>query len=621
MTNLRLAIQRLCKTPGSSLAGILALALGIGLSGTMFSYVDLIYFKGQPFQDSKQVFNLNLVNVEQGNAKWYFPVSDFLTYREQQTTFTALGAVKTEPINISDVDGAPADYLSSIISVNTLDLLGVQPILGRGFLAEEGQAGAEPVCLIGKRLWENEFGASPQILEKHALINNRPHRILGVMAEGFGFPMMSDVWRPMVLPKNSELSPGGSWLDVFGRLKKDHSVAEAKSEFEVIAQRLEQENPETHNGLRAVAMSPFGEQMLGGGALQSMWLLVLASVGVLIIACANVANLLLVRSAMRAREMAVRAALGASRNSLIASVLIDSLTLAFIGAAGGIAVALIAIELLAYYHPLLSVPYWWIVEPNWRFFSLIIGLTAVVALLAGLFPTLRTTRFAVNDSLKENTSGAMGFSNGWLSRGLVVAQLAISCSLLGAAGMMVHNGMQMRNVDLPYDPSALLASDVRLPRTKFPTGTERRSFFQRLLTGLRSRPDVAHAALVSHRGVFDTKHDRITVEGHPEQVESERPPARIIFASQGYFDALGAPLIRGRDFRESDEFVAVINAPMAERMWPDEDPLGRRFRTGDEYAWLTVIGIAPDLQVGGAIRAHPGFSDRAGTESRFLRSL
>lgn len=610
MTDLRLAIRRLLKSPGSTAAAVLALALGIGLSGTMFSSVDLLFLQGIPFKDREQVVSLSRVNVKKNDPDIYFPISDFLEYREQQTTFEQLGAVKVEPINISEVGRSPGDCLSSLVSVNTFDLLGVQPILGRAFLPEEGNAGAEPVCLISQRLWENQFGGDDDILERHATINNRKHRIIGVMGKGFGFPMMSDVWRPLIVPQTLTTYRERPWVELFGRVKTEHTREEATSELSVIAQRLEEKYGESHQDYRAVAIEPFGQKWLGSGAVKTMWLMVLASIGVLFIACANVANLLLVRSSLRTRELAVRAALGATRRSLIVSVLIESLVLALLGCIAGLGVALAGFAAQDHFHHLWGVPYWWIVAPNWRFFALITGLTTIVALLAGLYPALRTSRPDVNEALKDSAGGATGAAHGLLSRGLVVVQLAISCALVSAAGMLALNGYNLRQTNLPYNPDVLLSAQVSLPREQYDTSASRRDFFHRLLTELRSRPDVEQAALATHRGVHDTVRGPVMVEGKHHLNDKDKPWTRHVIVSPGYFTTLGVPIIRGRDFRESDEQVAVINAPMAERLWPDEDPIGKRFKSAYErYPWLTVIGIAPDLQVAGQFNANRGGED------------
>jgi len=353
---------------------------------------------------------------------------------------------------------------------------------------------------------------------------------------------------------------------------------------------------------------------MGSGAVKTMWLMVFAAVGVLFIACANVANLLLVRSALRTRELAVRAALGASRRTLITSVLVESFTLAFLGAVAGIAIALAGFKSQHYYYHMVDVPYWWMVEPNWRLFALIGGLTCIVALVAGLYPALRSSRPFVMDTLKDH-AGTTTQANGLLSKGLVVAQLAISCGLVSTAGMLAFNGYELRNPDLPYDPHQVMAAVFNPEVEQYGSPDKLNQLYNRLLTEVRSRPETEHAALVSHRGVYDTARGPVMVEGRHHEDDENKPWTRRAVISPGYFETLGVPLIRGRDFRDTDKLTAIINTPMAQRLWPDEDPLGKRFKQpGKWQPWLTVVGIVPDLKMAGR------FNDNKGGEDAFRKS-
>src|SRR6202163_2070781 len=490
LRDLRYACRMLVKAPGFTIISILAVALGIGASTTMFSSINALLLRPMPLiQDQDRLVAISqyfLKNADQ-NAGTAFP--DYLEWKKNVTTLDGIAAIQEATFIITGGD-KPERYLGGEISADAFSFLGVQPILGRQFRPEEDQLNAAPVVLIGYDIWQNHFGGDRAVVGKTIPINGKQVTIVGVMPKGWRFPEVCDLWMPLQMDEKDH-PRGNFFLDCIGKVKKGVSIDKARAELEAITARIAVQHPETNSG-SSVHVTPFREEMVKN--FKTLTLLVMGAVlFVHLIACANVANLLLARGATRAKEIGIRLALGASRRQIVRQLLSESVVLGMVGSALGLLFAVWGVDLMLTALPN-DVPYWIRFDFDWRVFSFALGIGAISSFLFGLLPALQASRPHLVDALKEGgRTGAGGTKGQRMRNSLVVAEVALALVLLIGAGLMMRSFMKLQKTDIGIDPSRTLTFRVGLPEAQFPVKETPARFFEQLIPKLTSLPGVESA--------------------------------------------------------------------------------------------------------------------------------
>ena len=603
--NLRSAGRALTRNRTLTTISVLALALGSGLTTSMYSIVHGA-LRELPFEDSQRLIHLECNNPAQGIESRAVTLHDFLDWRSQQTSFEDLAAFYRGTVYLSGSQ-RPIRYDGAFVSVSTFRLLRVHASLGRTFVNGEDHPDAEPVLLISHEVWQNDFDGETEILGREVRINGEPGTIVGVMPERFRFPFDEEIWVPLRLNPN-EINRGedSTLLEVFGRLDDDVSMHGAGAQMTAIAQRLEQEYPKTNEGL-GVLLKSYVEEYIFSEVRGLLYTMLGAVFLVLLVACANVANLMLSSAFERSKEVAVRTALGASRWRVISQMLTEALLLSAVGGLGGLGIGLLGVKLFNDAIEGAERPYWIDIRVD---LSVLLFAAAVVlfcSLGAGVIPALQASGSNVGEVLKDESRGASSFRLGRLSRGLVVAEVALSCGLLVASGLAIKSVARLRNVDYGFPTLDVFTARIGLFEGGYPTVAQRQEFYRELRSRLQSQPEVLKAATMSALpGSGFAERWLVMLEGESYSRRPERRRTRVVAVSPNFFNIFDVELLRGRDVDARDDAgsqpVAVVNASFAARFFRGESPLGRRIRLGDEVSlqpWLTVVGVVPDLFIEG----------------------
>ncbi|MEZ5290971.1 MAG: ABC transporter permease [Vicinamibacterales bacterium] len=612
VSHLRYGARMIVRRPGLSAAAVVALALGIGLTTTMFSIVYLAV-KGLPFEQPDRLVGLFRTRPAQNLRFMGLTIHDFQDWRRQQTTFQDLAAYYAETVNVGGTEGRPVRYLGAYASAQLFDVLGVQPILGRTFRPEEDHPSSPPVMILSYRAWQDRFQGDPGVIGTTVRANALPTTIVGVMPELFGFPNQMDAWLPLRIDPLAYSRSGGpalegTQLQAIGRLKDGVTLEQAQAEMSAIAGRLATEYPASNAGVGAMLV-PQGDLFVGPPAVAMLYTMLGAVFGVLLIACANVANLLLARSAARSREVAVRTALGASRWRTVGEILVETLVLAACGAAAGLLVAKVGIDFFNAGLATQELPLWFVARMDPAVIAFVAGLTLVSALLAGIFPALRASRTNVAEIMSDESRGSSGVRMGRVGRSLVVAQLALSCGLLVAAGLMIRTVVNITRFDYGFDTSRIFTARLGLFENDYPTPASQRQFYDALVERLAGQPGIRAAAFTSDLpGRGSSQRQPLSLDGVAYATDDDHPLARRLVITPDYFDVIGTAVIRGRGFLPTDgpdaQPVALVNERFVQLFFPDKEPLGARIRLGaDSEPWRVIVGVVPDLHLGGAIGA------------------
>ena len=603
--DLRFGLRMLLKHPVLSLSVILTFGLGIGLSTTAFSIVSAVYLEGPPYERIDRLIKLQ-VAARTGDATSYgVDLHDFADFREQQTVFEDLVAYTTGSVNLAAGAGEPERFSGGFLSAAAFEQLGIRPILGRTFRAGEDGPGAEPVIILGHDLWRDRFGSSPGVLGRTVMANGVTRTIVGVMPERFGFPIHEQLWLPITIDLSLSQRGQGPSYSALGRLKDGQSLEQAGAQMAAIAVRLERDHPEANRTLRTSVQPIMGGRF--GPEQNALLLAMLGAVaGVLLIACANVANLLLARSSARTREVAVRTALGASRGRVIAQLVTEVMILALGGGALGLFLGWIGIKWIGWALRNNSPPYWVTFGLDHRILLFALGATVLSGVVASLVPAVRTSKTDVAGALKDEGRGASGLRMGRFSSALVITEVAVSCSLLVASGLMIASVTRIRSANLPFATREVLTASVFLPRLDYPDSAARAAFCETLLPRLATIPGVQAAALTQGLPGQVARQRAFEVEGQRYVAGSDLPVAGVAAVGPGYFETFQAGVLRGREFLAGDRQgalpVALVNESFARRNFPGGDPLGRHIRLArrDSTAqWLTVVGVVPDMYLQG----------------------
>jgi predicted permease len=592
---LRRAWRALVRQPAMTLLAVATLGLGIGLPTAMFSMLNAMVLRGLPVENPRAVLHLERRPANASGEGWGTPVRDFREWRTQQRSFEQLAAYVFD--NVAFRSGARTDqYNAARITTNTFAVVGIQPALGRTFGTEDERPGATPV-LIGHTIWREHFESDPGVLGRNVFVDGVAHTVVGVMPEKFRFPLEEDLWVPLDLSTDAELRDDLS-LDVIGRLRDGVNARSARAEFDLIAARLTEQYPDPATEW-SIAVKPYTVRYLGEVAVNTMYVFVAAVMLVLVIACTNVANLLLVRAVHRIRDLAIRVALGAGRWKTVASLFFESSILALLGGATGLAVAIGLNGVLA--RTLGDrLPYWvdFSIDPAIILFVAVTSLLA--AMLAGMLPAIKAMRPDLVTTLRDESRGSTGMRIGRVMQGMIVLQVALSLALLVSTGLLLRGNAKVRNVAFGFPADRVFTARLTLPDSY--DAEARTRFQQQLVERLAADPDAQTVALATETPIMRSPGTRFALESSAATSNEQLPYARRAIVSPEFFETFGAVPIQGRLFTEADrdgaEGVVIVNRALASRFFPGADAVGQRIRLGGVEStspWRTIVGIVPDL--------------------------
>lgn len=600
MRDLRFAFRQLRRSPGFTAVAVATVALGIGANTTVFSMVNAVLLRPLPFEASDRLVSVESTHPARPGDGLNLSYPDYLDIREQVGAFRDVAIWDWRPFNLRG-RGDAIFVGGAQITASFFPTLGVEPIRGRVFTPEEDRAGGPRVLLLSEGLWRSEFAADPAIVGKTVNLDGTAHTVIGVMPAGIGFPERVRLWVPLRL--TAERSPRGNrWLGGVARLAPGATVESADAELSAVAARLEEAYPATNTdrGLRARDLR---EELLGEG-LAPLFLLLLGAVGVLLlIVCANLANLLLARGARRDRELAVRGALGASRGRLVRQLLTESVLLGGVGAGLGWLLGQGGVDLVVRAVPT-EIPAWIHLEPDLRILAFVTAVTLLAVLLFGLVPAVLTARRDLNAALREASGRAGGPGRGRLRSGLVVAEVALSLTLLVGAGLVLRSLLGLAAVDPGIEEEGRLMATTSLPAAVYSSDSARVRFHRELLAEVERAPGVRSAGIVSRPPLRGSSNAfGFTVEGQGEAEHRDNSFVLTNSVSPGYFRAAGLALLRGRSFGPRDDAdalpVGIVNRELAERYWPEGEALGERLKYGPPDGggeWIRIVGVVEDVR-------------------------
>ncbi|MEE8520079.1 MAG: ABC transporter permease [Gemmatimonadota bacterium] len=603
--DIRYGLRMLVKNPGIAVISILAFTLGIGLTTTMFSIVYGAIYRGLPFEEPRELMHLERNNLPEDIESMEVTIHDFIDWREQQTTFEDLTAFYNRSSYLAGSEGRPERYTGAFLSANFLGQLGVQPLIGRGFREGEDSPAAEPVMLISYGVWRDRYAADPDIVGVTARLNGETMTIVGVMPEGFEFPLDNQLWTPLRM-NHLEIERGeGITLEVYGRLKDGYTQDMAQAEFSAIASRLALEYPESNEGIGAI-IKPYTDEFIGEQPRQLLQFMLLAVFLVLLVACANVANLLLSRAAVRTKEVAIRSAMGASRSRVVMQLLAEAFAIAAVGGVIGIGLGWLGVKAFNWAIVDANPPFWIDIKIDPVAVIFVLGLVLVSSLVAGIVPALQASGANVNEVLKDESRGSSSLHIGKVSKGLVVLELALSFGLLVSAGLMVKSVVNAANVEYGFNTESVFTARLGLPVAAYPDSLSQTQFYDELQPRLEARFGSGNVTLARTFPALGSQGRRFALEGETYERDQDYPETNWVRITPGYFETFGVSIRQGRDFTQQDNPtslpVAIVNESFAASLFPDESPLGRRIRLGDsdtEEPWLTIVGVAPDMYLDG----------------------
>ena len=603
--DLRFALRMIAAHRWFSIAVVVTLALGIGINTTVFTLANAVLFKPVPLPNGARLVAVSMQNLAKPDARNRQSVAypDFLELRAEMRAFEGLEATSNGEAVVSEASNPPERFRLTRITPGLFPMLRTPPVLGRGFTPENALAGAELVVLLGHAAWQGRYGGARDIVGRAIRVNGQPATVVGVMPEGFKFPQRADLWVPLVPTPDLERRSHRA-LQLFGLLKPGVSIASADADLAVISKRLATAFPETNKEFSTVVLT--FHDTFNAGDIRTVFLTMLGAVGfVLLIACANVANMMLSRAVARTREFSVRAAMGATRWQLIRQMLVESVLLSALGGLLGLGLAMGGVHAFDLATRDVGKPYWVEFSMDWRAFAYFAALSIVSGLVFGLVPALRASRIDLNTALRDGTASAGDHRGGKLTATLVVLQVALTVVLLAGAGMMVRGFFAAQTVN-PFVPAdSLLTARVQLPEGKgerYAEPAARRQFFEKLLPELAALPGVTRvAAAPNFPGLGASRRD-LEVEGQPITNPEQPPRASMLTQTIDYLPLIGLPILQGRGFNETDgepgKEAAVVTREFAAKYWPAESAVGKRFRfiqNKKPGEWLSVIGVSADV--------------------------
>jgi putative ABC transport system permease protein len=598
LSDFRFGARTLLRTPATTLAAVVALALGIGANTTIFSVVHAVLLKPLPYDAADRIVMVWQDLRKRGGPsdEWATP-GNYVDWKAETSVFESLGVARGAPAILTA--GSDAEQVQAgVVSASYFDVFGVRPVLGRGFTSADELPNAPRVVVLSDALWKQRYGGNRGILGRTIDINDQPFEVIGVMGAGFQPPIVApdaQLWIPVGINPAAP-SRGAVVLRAFARLRSDVTLEQAASHMDGVAARLQQLHEENHD--TGIRLEPLYERIVGGA--RPAILALAGAVGlVLLIACANVANLLLARASGRGREMAVRAALGAGRSRLIRQLLAESVLLAAVGGCLGLLVAMWGVGALVAVSPS-GTPRADAIGLNGSVLAFTIVITLATGIVFGLAPALHASRTNLTSGLREGGRGQAGAGGRTVRRALVVAETALALVLLTGAGLLVRSFLHLQAVDRGFDSRSVLVGSVNAPRGRFADPSSLVSLYDRLAERLARVPGAESSALVSVLPLSGSDSDvSFEIEGRPPaKTPAEQPVAWYRIVSADYFKTMKIRMVRGRPLTDQDTGSApgavVINESLARKYWPGEDPIGRRISEGDSV--FTIVGIVSDIR-------------------------
>ncbi|WP_415908875.1 ABC transporter permease [Oleiharenicola sp. Vm1] len=612
LSDLRLSLRTLAKSPLFCVVAIVTLGLGIGVNTAMFSIIDAILWRGLPFPEQERIVAVVGRNEAQPRDRFGMSWAEFEDFRRGQRSFADVAALEDRTTTLSGPGGEPERIAGTATSASGMTMLPGPLALGRWFTAEDDQPGAPGTIVLSHALWTNRFKADPAIVGRQIKVNSEWTTIVGVAAEGFRFPEDAGAFVPMrdlhLKDKRDERG-----LTIFGRLKPGVTLAQAHAEVAAFGAQLAKDHGDTNRGVTFGAQTLF-ERFSSEEDRQLFGVMLGAVLLVMLIACANVGNLLLARSSVREKELAVRAALGAGRARVVRLLLAEALLLSCAGAAFGCVIAAGSLEVfrraVADAHP----PYWMHFDLDGAALLYAAGLAGASCLLAGLYPAWRHSRPDLNTVLKDAGRGSTSAGVGRFARLMIVGEVALSCLLLVLSGLTIRSVIQTQALPLGFTSAGIYSGRVALLDREYDDVAKQKQFFSRLIERLRERPEIADFTLSDMQPTWDNSQP-ILIEGRAPEAAGKPPLTSSCKAvAPHFFSTLGIGLLQGRDFTDADsaqsQQVAIVNTAFVQKYWPNQEPLGRRFhfgagKPGEKEDWLTVVGVVTPIMEG-RFNAQPG---------------
>jgi putative ABC transport system permease protein len=608
--DIRYSIRMLAKRPGFTLVTMLTLALGIGANTAIFSVINTVMLSPLPYKDPARLVTIWEESPQRNMFQIPVSFANFTDWKDQNTVFEDLAAYSFSGFTLTGA-GEPARLFGVRATASLFPLLGAQAARGRTFLPEEDKAGSGNVIVLGHELWRNRFSSDPEIIGKAIALDNQSYTVTGVMPEGFQFPIgFSYLGKTLdepvafyvpLAPSEELMARGNYSLFAIGRLSTGVTIDQARVEMSTIESRLEQQYPGSNTDI-GIQLVPTHEQMTKD--IRPALLVLLAAVAfVLLIACANVANLLLARAASRQKEIGIRMALGASRGRLISQLLTESMLLAFAGGGLGLLLAMWGTDALIAFSAG-DIPRADEIMMDGRVLGFTILLSFLTGIIFGVAPALGASNPDLNTALKEGAKGSgVAAGRGGLRGALVVAEVALSLVLLIGAGLLVRSFISLQQVNLGFNPENVMALQLSLPPAKYPESQQQAAFFDQVIGRIGSLPGVEGVGATSSLPLgLNINRSDFRIEGRAEPELGEEMMANNTIVSPNYFRAMGISFLNGRDFTEMDNrdapAVAIINESVARAFFPGEDPVGKRMIWGEvqEEGWLSIVGVVADVK-------------------------
>jgi predicted permease len=616
----RYAGRMLLKHPTVSGLAVVALGLGIGLPAVMFSIVYGGMIRPLPFANGDRIETVSWIDPAVDDEPQGVPAHDYVDWAGQQTSFEEFAAYYEGTVNVRWAD-EPERFDGAFVTHNFFSALGIQPQAGRVFRDDEDDFGAPATVVLSHQIWMDRFGGDREVLGQVVSVNGEPAEIIGVMPEGFAFPNIEEIWVPLRRDVLGVPRGEGFPLTVFGPLREGVTRDAAMLEMAGIMSRLAAEYPETNERMLTPVMMPFQERFIGPEGKALLYSMLATVSLVLLIACANVANLLLARAAVRTREVGIRTAIGASRTQVVRQMLLEALAIAAVAAVLGTGVAWFGVASFARAIAPTNPPFWMVFRVDTPILLFIAVGAVISALVAGGLPAIKASGADVSSVLKDESRGSSSLRIGRLTRVLVVGQIAMSLGLLVSAGLMTKSIATLRTYDYPFETDAVFTARVGLFEADFPDTLSRRAFYRDVEARLRGMPEARFTSLATVLPGLGSGGTFVAIEGQTYVEDSDYPRAESGLVGAGYFATLGVEMARGRDFDAQDagdaEPVAIVNQSFADEHFAGESPLGRRFRAGDSEStepWRTIVGVVPDLHM-------QGMSDTGGNQSGYYVPL
>src|SRR5246127_1272159 len=618
--DVRVGLRVLFKDKTFCFLAVLVLALGIGGATTQFTIVNAIVLRGLSFPHSEQLMSVGLLDpkaTDQNNnfGLGFIPTAqDYEDLKNAQQSFAMMaGYLNGSTINVSYKNN-PQRYTGGYVTEDFFKMLGVSPILGRDFTAEDNKPGAEKVAILGHEIWKRDFNADPNIIGQSVRMNGKAPTIIGVMPPNFKFPVSEELWTPLYnefppQPRGDlRLGASNNAPAVMGRLRPGVSLDQVNAEFVALARHLAEDNPKTNQNLTSASVQPLLNAFTGVQFRQTVWAMLAAVILVLLIACVNVMNMQFGRAALRTRELAIRGALGATRWRLMRQMLTESLLVAVLGTITGVIIAYWAVDLFVRSINALPfpAPYYWKFTIDGSVLAFTVAMTLLATIASGLVPAFLSARGNAAEIMKEGGRGNSSRSVNIITRMLVIGQIALTAALLIATTLEIKSIRNQMKLDYGYNENAIYTARMALMEGAYPSEDSRREFFQRAVRALRANSQFESAAMSSRfRMTFDGQ-GQYEVDGQNYLTDRDRPRGNFESVSDNYFSTLGLKILEGRDFTvddvDSKQPVAIVNASFARKYWGNQSAIGhqvRIFNPGQPQPWRTIVGVVPDTLMQG----------------------